>query len=362
MVMPPPTPTNTGTSDTLMMAWEITGWGVKGYTAMMASALMFLMMATSVEKARDLMRRPNTRMPLHSLTQVGHGQGVAAERSGVGGDLLCHRASFPPAARCRAQVVVHREIIPRNPPADNPKIPACFLAGRIYTGRKEAASERAAAEGEDEAWSGFPFWWGTSPSPTRRPSSTPPTPRCWGAPGWTGPSTPRRGRSCWRSAAPWAAARRGQAKLTRGYRLRAQVCAPHPGAHLAGRRPRGGGGAGLLLPQLPAAGGGPRHPDAGLLLHLHRGLRLSAAPGGHGGPAGHHGLPGGPPPAGAGADGVPHPNGRRRSTARPGTSGTRRTRASGCKQSRDRTWGFPAPAFVTLSFLLSLFLPFLYPF
>ena len=30
VVMPPPTPTNTGTSDTLMMAWEITGWGVKG--------------------------------------------------------------------------------------------------------------------------------------------------------------------------------------------------------------------------------------------------------------------------------------------------------------------------------------------
>lgn len=30
VVIPPPTPTNTGTSDTLMMAWEITGWGVKG--------------------------------------------------------------------------------------------------------------------------------------------------------------------------------------------------------------------------------------------------------------------------------------------------------------------------------------------
>ena len=38
---------------------------------MMASELIFLMMATSVEKARDLMRRPNTRMPLHSLTQWG---------------------------------------------------------------------------------------------------------------------------------------------------------------------------------------------------------------------------------------------------------------------------------------------------
>ncbi len=39
--------------------------------AMMASALMFLMMATSVEKARDLIRRPKMRMPLHSLIQAG---------------------------------------------------------------------------------------------------------------------------------------------------------------------------------------------------------------------------------------------------------------------------------------------------
>jgi len=53
------------------MAWEITGWGVKGYTAMMASALMFFMMATSVEKASDLMRRPKIRMPLHSLIHWG---------------------------------------------------------------------------------------------------------------------------------------------------------------------------------------------------------------------------------------------------------------------------------------------------
>ena len=30
LVMPPPTPTNTGTSDTLMMAWVMEGWGVKG--------------------------------------------------------------------------------------------------------------------------------------------------------------------------------------------------------------------------------------------------------------------------------------------------------------------------------------------
>ena len=30
LVMPPPTPTKTGTSDTLMMAWVMEGWGVKG--------------------------------------------------------------------------------------------------------------------------------------------------------------------------------------------------------------------------------------------------------------------------------------------------------------------------------------------
>ena len=39
--------------------------------AMIASALMFLMMAASVEKAIDLMRFPKMRMPLHSLMQCG---------------------------------------------------------------------------------------------------------------------------------------------------------------------------------------------------------------------------------------------------------------------------------------------------
>jgi len=37
----------------------------------MASALMFLIMATSVLNTSDLMRRPNTRMPLHLLMQWG---------------------------------------------------------------------------------------------------------------------------------------------------------------------------------------------------------------------------------------------------------------------------------------------------
>lgn len=66
-----PHPANTGTSDTDRMACVIAGWGVKGYTAMTASALMFLIMATSVENTSDLMRRPKMRMPLHSLMQRG---------------------------------------------------------------------------------------------------------------------------------------------------------------------------------------------------------------------------------------------------------------------------------------------------
>ena len=37
----------------------------------MASALMLRMMATSVVKASDLIRRPNTRMPEHSAMHRG---------------------------------------------------------------------------------------------------------------------------------------------------------------------------------------------------------------------------------------------------------------------------------------------------
>ena len=73
---------------------------------------------------------------------------------------------------------------------------------------------------------------------------------------------------------------RGRAKLTAGYRLRARYVIHTPG-------------------------GGPQHPHPGLLLHIHGSLRVSVAAGGHRGPAGHHGLPGGPCPAGAGADGLP---------------------------------------------------------
>lgn len=98
---------------------------------------------------------------------------------------------------------------------------------------------------------------------------------------------------------------RGRAKLTAGYRLRARYVIHTPGPVWPGRGAGGGGPAGLLLPQLPAFGGGPQHPHPGLLLHIHGSLRVSVAAGGHRGPAGHHGLPGGPCPAGAGADGLP---------------------------------------------------------
>ena len=98
---------------------------------------------------------------------------------------------------------------------------------------------------------------------------------------------------------------RGRAKLTAGYRLRARYVIHTPGPVWQGGGAGGGGPAGLLLPQLPAFGGGPQHPHPGLLLHIHGSLRVSVAAGGHRGPAGHHGLPGGPCPAGAGADGLP---------------------------------------------------------
>ena len=42
----------------------IIGCGVKGYTAMTASALQFLMIATSVEKIKDRIKRPKTRIPV----------------------------------------------------------------------------------------------------------------------------------------------------------------------------------------------------------------------------------------------------------------------------------------------------------
>ena len=48
VVVPPPTPTKTGHSATVRRAWVMAGCAVKGYTAKMASALEFLITATSV--------------------------------------------------------------------------------------------------------------------------------------------------------------------------------------------------------------------------------------------------------------------------------------------------------------------------
>ena len=49
----------------IAFSWVMTGCGVKGYTARIASALTFLMMLRSVENTSDLMRFPKTIIPLH---------------------------------------------------------------------------------------------------------------------------------------------------------------------------------------------------------------------------------------------------------------------------------------------------------
>lgn len=64
LVVPPPTPQNTGIYDAFMMASEIACWGVKGYTANTASASQFLIMAKSVVKTKLLILRPLIIMPL----------------------------------------------------------------------------------------------------------------------------------------------------------------------------------------------------------------------------------------------------------------------------------------------------------
>ena len=43
----------------------------------------------------------------------------------------------------------------------------------------------------------------------------PPTVLCWGEAAWTAPFTGPPGRSCWRSAGPWAVVRRERPKLPR---------------------------------------------------------------------------------------------------------------------------------------------------
>ena len=59
VVIPPPTPQNTGTSAAIINASVITGCGVNGYTAITASAFVFLITATSVLKTNDFNLLPN---------------------------------------------------------------------------------------------------------------------------------------------------------------------------------------------------------------------------------------------------------------------------------------------------------------
>ena len=62
-VNPPPTPHRTGISETDSIAWVIVGCGVKGYTAITASALVFFIMATSVVKINDFSLFPKILIP-----------------------------------------------------------------------------------------------------------------------------------------------------------------------------------------------------------------------------------------------------------------------------------------------------------
>lgn len=109
------------------------------------------------------------------------------------------------------------------------------------------------------------------------------------------------------------------------------VCDPHARSRLAGRGAGGGGPAGLLLPQLPAFGGGPQHPHPGLLLHIHGSLRVSVGRWRPPWPCGPSWTSWRTMPCRSGCGWSAIRSRRRRSTAGPGTSGTRRARTSGCK-------------------------------
>ena len=54
-----------GLSAAKINALEITGCGVNGYTAIIALALVFLIIATSVLNKNDFIDCPNTRIPEH---------------------------------------------------------------------------------------------------------------------------------------------------------------------------------------------------------------------------------------------------------------------------------------------------------
>ena len=146
---------------------------------------------------------------------------------------------------------------------------------------------------------------------------------------------------------------RGQAKLTAGYRLRARYVIHTPGPVWQG----GEQGEAALLAScyrsclLLAEAHSIRTLD--FSLHIHGSLRVSVAAGGHRGPAGHHGLPGGPCPAGAGADGLPFGagGGGLPPDLEPlvrGGQGPADVKNAGAGTS-------PAPAFVTLRFFCHSF-------
>lgn len=148
--------------------------------------------------------------------------------------------------------------------------------------------------------------------------------RCWAAPG-DGPSA-AAGRSCWQSAGRWGLRATGPSKLTAGYRLRAPVC-PHAGSHLAGW---GAGEAALLSASCYRSacfGGDPQHPHQTSAPYP-RSLRVSVAAGVHRGLRAIIWTSWRTMPAGA-VRMVRHSSRRQRSTAGPGTSGTRRARTSG---------------------------------
>lgn len=71
VVIPPPTPQKIGLSAANIKALEIVGCGVKGYTAIMALALVLRIMATSVLKRKDFNNCPKTRIPEQSCIISG---------------------------------------------------------------------------------------------------------------------------------------------------------------------------------------------------------------------------------------------------------------------------------------------------
>ena len=139
---------------------------------------------------------------------------------------------------------------------------------------------------------------------------------------------------------------RGRAKLTAGYRLRARYVIHTPGPVWQG----GEQGEAALLASC--------YRSCLLLAEAHSIRTLdfcSISTGVYGYP-----LPCGPSwtswrtmPCRSGCGWSAIRSRRQRSTAGPGTSGTRRARTSGCKERRSGT--FPAPAFVTLRFFCHSF-------